>query len=476
MNVLPRKTSLELRLRRNGCILTTLGLLLLVRAGQHATAEILVEDDFEDGIFDTTKWEAIKNVQEVNGRLELENAGAFRTALQFDPLVVGPIVVTGEYINLAGSFEDILAVYSRSDGAPSGTGSSTEGILANFVVGGAAFTSTGAAIFELTPAGNQLATVTPPVGAGIGDVISFRYEDDGWNIRWQVFGPSGDLLTDLTAQSSLDFATDFIAFHNREFGDNRAAYDNIRIETVETDPLPLTVRGTTDADDISVTDTGTQIEVEVNGSVTLYDINSVSFVEVFGQDGDDTITHLGDTSVPVIFYGGLGDDLLVGNAADETFFGGLGNDTLKGGAGNDWLDCGRGNDIAIGGAGEDTLEGGNDSDLLIGGIDADIVHGSKHDDLLVGASTTVDCDVAALWSLLDEWTSGNKYRERVDNLLNGSGTPGGGLNGTIFLTDVVVDDAAVDVLEGGVKRDYFYGDRAEIVDLETEPRKELWNN
>lgn len=54
-------------------------------------------------------------------------------------------------------------------------------------------------------------------------------------------------------------------------------------------------------------------------------------------------------------HGGDGDDILIGNGADNELFGWRGDDSLSGGAGSDWL---------FGGTGTDTLLGGADSDLF----------------------------------------------------------------------------------------------------------------
>lgn len=75
---------------------------------------------------------------------------------------------------------------------------------------------------------------------------------------------------------------------------------------------------------------------------------------VYGDDGDDTITNLGETSVWM--YGGAGNDLLLGGVASETFDGGSGRNLIKGGAGNDQFNFNEnGNDTIFGEAGYDTL-------------------------------------------------------------------------------------------------------------------------
>jgi serralysin len=75
--------------------------------------------------------------------------------------------------------------------------------------------------------------------------------------------------------------------------------------------------------------------------------------------------------------GGVGDDILRGNQADNRLEGGVGHDALYGGAGDDLL---------IGGAGGDTLEGGSGSDTLVGGAGDDMLYGGEGNDYLIVGS------------------------------------------------------------------------------------------
>ncbi|MFM7416974.1 MAG: calcium-binding protein, partial [Alphaproteobacteria bacterium] len=88
--------------------------------------------------------------------------------------------------------------------------------------------------------------------------------------------------------------------------------------------------------------------------------------------------------------GGLGHNLLIGNAnpnellggdGDDTLDGGDGADTLEGGGQNDFLAGGNDADILAGSAGRDSLNGGVGNDTLIGGTDADTMAGGSGDDL-----------------------------------------------------------------------------------------------
>lgn len=69
-----------------------------------------------------------------------------------------------------------------------------------------------------------------------------------------------------------------------------------------------------------------------------------------------------------------GADFLQGGEGDDHLFGGVGRDTLQGGAGTDLL---------LGNQGDDVLDGGAGDDLLFGGTGADRFHGGSGDDLLL---------------------------------------------------------------------------------------------
>lgn len=105
-------------------------------------------------------------------------------------------------------------------------------------------------------------------------------------------------------------------------------------------------------------------------------------------------------------YSGAGDDVMIGNEADNFFdagggaddvygaagddnlYGNGGNDTLHGGGGNDLLegdtDKTISDDILIGDGGDDTLRGGNGDDRMNGGYGNDTVEGGAGEDLLIG--------------------------------------------------------------------------------------------
>jgi Ca2+-binding RTX toxin-like protein len=77
-------------------------------------------------------------------------------------------------------------------------------------------------------------------------------------------------------------------------------------------------------------------------------------VVVFGGGGNDSI------------QAGYGDDVVHGGSGDDRLFGSGGNDTLFGQSGSDYVDAGEGNDVVRGGGGDDTLIG---ADRLNGAVD-----------------------------------------------------------------------------------------------------------
>jgi len=100
-----------------------------------------------------------------------------------------------------------------------------------------------------------------------------------------------------------------------------------------------------------------------------------------GTPGDDVI--VGDGAEDTI-YGYEGDDIICGLSHADTIYGGPGNDRIRGGLGKDVIDGGEGADVVIGGVGRDTLIGGPGSDRILGNGDRDDVTGGDGNDVIVG--------------------------------------------------------------------------------------------
>lgn len=145
--------------------------------------------------------------------------------------------------------------------------------------------------------------------------------------------------------------------------------------------------------------------------------------------------------------GGRGNDTLTGSAADNVLYGNDGNDLLNGQDGND---------ILLGGRGNDTLNGGSGRDFLIGGLGADSLNGGAGDDLLVGATTAFDLNERALLAILAEWRTPQTYTERINHLRYGGGLNVADGTSIRLSSTTVIDDVAVDALNGGTEQDWFW--------------------
>jgi Ca2+-binding RTX toxin-like protein len=113
----------------------------------------------------------------------------------------------------------------------------------------------------------------------------------------------------------------------------------------------------------------------------------------------------------VIVYGGAGNDRIVADpklTTAVTFFGGDGNDVLVGGAGND---------ILIGGTGNDALDGGSGMNLLVGGTGTATLKGSRLGNILVGGATPYDAGTRSnlyqLEAILAVWANGAPLADRT---------------------------------------------------------------
>lgn len=151
----------------------------------------------------------------------------------------------------------------------------------------------------------------------------------------------------------------------------------------------LVIKGTSAADDVTVTTAGGQVTVDYNGTDFSFNAASVSGMKFKGKDGGDTFEN--DTGIAAVARGGSGDDQLIGGTAADLIFGEDGADDCSGGGGDDSIDGGIGDDTIDGGSGADDCIGGDDDDLLVGGADDDLLDGGSGDDDLSGDDGNDDC-------------------------------------------------------------------------------------
>jgi Ca2+-binding RTX toxin-like protein len=110
-----------------------------------------------------------------------------------------------------------------------------------------------------------------------------------------------------------------------------------------------------------------------------------------------------------------------------------------------------GNDILIGNSAENSIFGGSGRDILVGSRGSDFIRGGSGDDILIGGSTSHN--LTKLQQIRLEWVSNASYNARVSNIRG----PNSGLNGQNFLTiDTVFEDGFGDTLRGDADNDWFW--------------------
>jgi Ca2+-binding RTX toxin-like protein len=172
--------------------------------------------------------------------------------------------------------------------------------------------------------------------------------------------------------------------------------------------------------------------------------------------------------------GGVGNDTIIGNSANNFLQGGDGNDNLNGGAGNDILDGGLGDDFLHGLSGDDQIYGGDGNDFLFGWDGNDQMYGGNGNDWLEGLDGNDqlyggfgdDQIYGDSWD--GSWTGGSGNdslygEEGNDALFGGLGNDvlhGGigddSLNGGEE-ADFLFGETGNDSLDGGFGNDYLYG-------------------
>lgn len=122
------------------------------------------------------------------------------------------------------------------------------------------------------------------------------------------------------------------------------------------------------------------------------DLNLVSFdpndpmANTNALEGSDTVFLSNDSFNNLPFFGGDGNDMIIGSTNGDFISGDAGNDTLMGDDGDDGILGGDGLDLIFGGDGHDDLAGGADNDRLFGDNGMDDLAGGFGDDQLTGGA------------------------------------------------------------------------------------------
>jgi Ca2+-binding RTX toxin-like protein len=192
----------------------------------------------------------------------------------------------------------------------------------------------------------------------------------------------------------------------------------------------LDIEGTANADSISLTQLRSfQLLVNVTMDGKTYGpfhLSDFQWVVIHGGKGNDRINVT--IARPAEVYGEDGDDTITGGGSINELYGGMGNDTLNGGK----LD-----NLLVGGAGNDRLTGGIGRNVMIGGTGVDQVKGGSHDNLLIGNSYFFENSHAATDAVFSIWRGAGTFQQRTNALAP-----------FLLPTGAITDDGVRDTLTG----------------------------
>jgi phospholipase C len=182
--------------------------------------------------------------------------------------------------------------------------------------------------------------------------------------------------------------------------------------------LTLVVQGTEGDDEISISQDSGGIHVQINSQGVSFDQDfsqPISRIEVYGQDGNDSINVAPDVTNSVYVFGGNG------------------NDTIQGGGGQT---------VIVGGSGDNVLTGGTGASIIIGGSGHEQLNTGAGSALLIAGTTNFDANAEALRALEAEWSRTDKtFAQKMADLIGGG--PGGKNVIPNTTQHIVLDDTTV---------------------------------
>ena len=131
----------------------------------------------------------------------------------------------------------------------------------------------------------------------------------------------------------------------------------------------LRVFGGPGADDIVVGQDGINLAAATSSTVDVT-LAGVEKILINGDPGPDYLSGAGGdgtggpTSIPLVMYGGGGDDTVIGGSGNDFLEGNDNDDHLAGRAGNDTLYGNKGNDFLNGGSGHNSCLGGQGTNVV----------------------------------------------------------------------------------------------------------------
>jgi hypothetical protein len=227
--------------------------------------------------------------------------------------------------------------------------------------------------------------------------------------------------------------------------------------------------GATTADQIQInpTSTGVQLQARINGvnTTTRYS-QAFSSVNVYLQNGNDTVLMNSSLALNTLVSGGTGNDTVnLGGGNDTVTLGdgndsvllGDGNDVLTIGNGNDRLTVGNGSDIVVAGFGNDTIVAGNGNDLIVAGLGHHSVLAGNGNDILIDGNLALTRSGDSLASVLNQWTN---------DILSGMSTSQ--IHADLFSRLAVTYNTNPSQLKAGSGLDwFFYTDPADTVNIKS---------
>ena len=194
------------------------------------------------------------------------------------------------------------------------------------------------------------------------------------------------------------------------------------------------VGGNTTNDQVQVNPVGTGMTgstgVQVKGSLhgvatTMTFTQAVTFLEVFGFSGNDTIQLATSLTVSATISAGNGNDsvqagsgtiiVTLGNGNDTVLLGN-GTNTVTLGSGNDVVQLGNGNNVVVTGNGTDTIQAGNGDNLIAAGLGQHTVQVGNGSNILIDGTVTLTQSGDSLRQVLSDWISYGATAANVANI------------------------------------------------------------
>jgi Ca2+-binding RTX toxin-like protein len=148
-----------------------------------------------------------------------------------------------------------------------------------------------------------------------------------------------------------------------------------------------------------------------------FKVKEVAGLSIVTGPGRDHVRVQSNVKIDAVIRSGAGADVVEGGAGNTRVFAGAGDDVVVTRGGNDKIFGGRGDDILSAGAGDDVVKGGPGFNVLVGGRGADVLV-SAGEDIVIGGILRDETKVCKLVKVMNYWTSGDAFQDRVDAIVD----------------------------------------------------------